>query len=591
MLRLAAATSVALLIALSAVLPAQQGRRVDDVALREAGTSDEWLTYGLDQAETRFSRLSQIHAGNVWRLAPQWAFELGSGGGGQEATPLVWNGTIFVITNWSVVIAIDARTGFERWRQDPLVDQAAVRPEICCGVVNRGLAIYRRRIIAPVIDGRLRALDPDNGAVLWETRVAFPHEHYTITMAPRIANGKVIIGVSGSDRPTRGFFDAYDANTGRRVWRFHTVPGDPSKPFENAAMQKAAATWDSDWWTRGGGGAVWDGMAYDPVLRLVYVGTGNAMPWAMQHRSSRDKDNLYTASILAVEVETGRLRWHYQAVPGDTWDFDSVQHLILADLRLSRRPRKVLMQANKNGFYYVIDRTTGEFVSAAPFARVTWASGIDPSRGRPLVNEEAYYGAEPIALSPGPGGAHNWAPMSFNPMTGLTYIPTTTAGSFTYAAAPVLDLRPERMTGILLPAPPPKLPSPPAIGPPPIDGPGNRGALVAWDPFRQQMRWRTPGGGSIGGGTLTTAGNLVFQTLGNGRLLAYSADAGEKLLELDTGLASGMGPPITYRLDGRQFVAMLGGGMPGPGNNPPVSPRLMVYALAPTYAVPRAAVP
>jgi quinohemoprotein ethanol dehydrogenase len=581
--------AVAIAAGLSSLLLGQQAPRVDDAALRRVATgSDDWLSYGLDQAETRFSRLTQINKGNVGRLAAAWSFPLGSGGGNQEATPLVWNGTLYLITNWSVVIAVDARTGLERWRHDPVVDRIAVRPEICCGIVNRGLAIYRGRIIAPVIDGRLQALDAEHGALVWESRVAHPQDHYTITMAPRIAAGRVIIGASGSDRPTRGFFDAYDADTGRFAWRFHTVPGDPSKPFESTAMKKAAETWDNQWWTRGGGGAVWDGLAYDPSLGLVYVGTGNAMPWAQTHRSSRGRDNLYTASILAVEVATGRLRWHYQVVPGDTWDFDSVQHLILADLRIDRRSQKVIMQANKNGFYYVLDRVTGQFMSAAPFARVSWARGIDPRTGRPIVNEEAYYGTEATPISPGPGGAHNWAPMSFNPGTGLTYVPTTTLSSFSYAAEPVLDSQPGRSTGIVLPAPAPQRPAPPAIGPAPVEGPGNRGALVAWDPMRQQMRWRAPGGGAIGGGTLTTAANLVFQTLSTGRLLAYTADGGEKLLDLDTGLRSGMGPPITYRIDGRQYIAVMGNvGAAGGGT----SPELQTFAVPPSVAVPRIAVP
>ena len=334
-----------------------QGRRVDDAALKHAGeTGSEWLSYGLNQAETRFSPLNQINTANVSRLGLAGPTTSDRGGGGQEATPLVWNGTVYGITNWSVVFAVDARTGKERWRWDPEVNQTAVRPKICCGVVNRGLAIYQGMIIAPVIDGRLQALDAETGKVVWEARVAYPQDHYTITMAPRIAKGKVIIGASGGDRPTRGFFAAYDAATGRRAWRFYTVPGDPSKPFENAAMKKAADTWDGEWWKLGGGGAVWDGMAYDPEADLVYVGTGNAEPWPLQLRSSKGKDNLYVCSILAVDVDTGELKWHYQVVPGDIWDFDSVQHLILADLKIDGRARKVIMQANKNGFYYVIDR-------------------------------------------------------------------------------------------------------------------------------------------------------------------------------------------------------------------------------------------
>jgi quinohemoprotein ethanol dehydrogenase len=576
-----------LTLAVSAAVIAGQGARVTDLPSRRAAANDGWVTYGLDEAETRYSRVADINTSNVGQLARVWSFDLGSGGGAQEATPLVSNGVIYVITNWSVVIAVDARTGLEIWRSDPAVDRFAVRPVICCGVVNRGLAIYRNLIIAPVIDGRLRALRAADGELVWESRVGHPADHYTITMAPRIAGTKVIIGVSGSDRPSRGFFDAYDPVNGERAWRFYTVPGDPSKPFENDAMKKAATTWDREWWTRGGGGAVWDGMAYDPMLQLVYIGTGNAEPWAYQLRSSRGKDNLYVASILAVEINTGQLRWHYQAVPGDNWDFDSVQQLILADLRIDRRRRRVIMQANKNGFYYVLDRVTGRFISATPFAEITWAQGVNPKTGRPIVNEAAYYGVDAVRIAPGPAGAHNWSPMSFNPRTGLAYVPTSTGSSFAYAAEVFFNPLPGRMTGIIVPPPIPQRASPPAIGPVPLAGSAGRGALVAWDPVRQRMQWRRPGGGGIGGGTLTTAGNLVFQVLSDGRLMAYSADKGDKLLELPTGLRSGMGPAITYRLDGRQYIALMGGvgtvssgANAGPGNQAtPFSPKLMTFVV------------
>ena len=485
------------------------------------------------------------------------------------------------------MFAVDARTGKEIWRWDPEVNQAAVRPEICCGVVNRGLAIYKGLIIAPVIDGRLQALDAETGKVVWEARVAFPQDHYTITMAPRIAKGKVIIGVSGGDRPTRGFFDAYDAATGRRAWRFYTVPGDPSKPFENAAMKKAAETWDGDWWKNGGGGAVWDGMAYDPEAELVYVGTGNAEPWAQQLRTAKDKDNLYVCSILAVDVDTGELKWHYQVVPGDNWDFDSVQHLMLADLTINGRPRKVIMQANKNAFFYVIDRITGQFISAQPFSQVTWAKGIDQKTGRPIVNPRGVLRHRRRSRSRRAAAARTTGRRcrSIRSPGWSTSRPRPTTASPT-RPKPKFDPQPGRMTGTVRPRRPPTRPPPPAIGPEPIEGPGGRGALVAWDPVAQQMRWRQPGGGGIGGGTHDDGGNLVFQTVNDGRLLAYSADKGEKLLEIQTGLRSGMGPPITYRLDGKQYVALMGGvgsagaGNAGPGNSAtPFSPKLLTFVL------------
>jgi len=556
-----------------------QTRRVDDLALKNAGkTGEEWLTYGLTPGETRYSPLKQIDTSNVSRLGMAWSYEVGPGGGNQEGTPLFWNGNLYAITNWSVVYSVNARTGKERWRWDPEVNQTAVRPKICCGVVNRGVAIYQGKIIAPVIDGRLQALDAETGKPIWEARVAFPQDNYTITMAPRIAKGKVIVGVSGAEYPVRGFFAAYDANTGQFAWRFYTIPGDPSKPFERPEMKKAAETWSGDWWKLGGGGTVWDGVAYDPDTNLVFVGTGNGGPWPEELRKSKGKDNLFVCSILAVNVDTGDLKWYYQNTPGDSWDFDSVQGFILADMTINGRSRRVIMQANKNGFYYVLDRVTGSFISAQPFATVTWAKGIDPETGRPIINPEAHYdnGGGTVTVQPGAGGGHNWSPMSYNPGSGLVYIPTSTTSSGTYTVDPNFTYVPGRSnTGLLRgnrgggggapagdnrgAAPQPATPAKtlPAIGPTPPEG--QRGMLVAWDPVTQKERWRTPGGGGIGGGTVTTAGNLVFQVINDGRLMAYSADKGEKLLEIQTGLRGGMGPPITFMLDGKQYVALAGG--------------------------------
>jgi quinohemoprotein ethanol dehydrogenase len=587
--------SFLLLLSLISTTPCAfgQARRVDDLALRNSGKSgDEWLSYGLTPGETRYSPLSQINATNVSKLVPAWSYDLGTGGGNQEATPLVWNGTIYSITNWSVVFALDARTGKERWRWDPEVSQATLRAKICCGVVNRGVAIYQGKIIAPIIDGRLEALDAETGKPVWEARVSYPQDNYTLTMAPRIAKGKVIIGVAGAELLVRGYFDAYDANTGARAWRFYTVPGDPSKPFENPALKKAAETWSGDWWKLGGGGSVWDGMAYDPEADLFYVGTGNGGPWPEELRKSTGKDNLYVASILAVKPETGELKWHFQAVPGDSWDYDSVQQMILADITVKGKPRKVIMQANKDGFYYVLDRVTGAFISGQPFSQVTWAKGLDEVTGRPIINPEAHYGVDSVTLTPGPGGAHNWSPMSFNPTTGLVYIPTSTLSTMTFAVDRNFTPKPGVSNLGLLPAarnsagtagtPNKTVPPPPAIGP--AAGDGQRRALVAWDPATQQERWRAPEGGSIGGGTVTTAGNLVFQVTPDGRLIAYSADKGEKLLEIQTDLKGGMGPPITWQLDGKQYVTLAGG-------TGKIIPRYANAVTAPGASTPGTAAP
>ena len=613
---------------------AQQERPVNDAALRAAGTTgEEWLTYGLDLGEKRFSPLTQINTANVGRLGLAWSYDLpgtfgnAPGGGNQEATPLMWNGTLYAITTWSVVFAVDARTGKEIWTWDPQVNRAAVQPKICCGIVNRGVAIYEGKIIAPIIDGRLVALDAKTGKPVWEARVAYPQEQYTLTMAPRIAKGKVIIGGSGAEYPVRGFVDAYSATTGQRAWRFYTVPGDPSKGFENDAMRKAAETWSGEWWKMGGGGTVWDSLAYDPDADLIYFGTGNGGPWPEPLRGSKGKDNLYVCSIIALRPDSGEMRWYYQVVPGDSWDYDSTQQLILADVTINRQRRRVIMQANKNGFYYVLDRITGTLVSAAPFAALNWSLGIDVESGRPIVRPEAYYGSsQPVTITPGAIGAHNWSPMSFNPQTGLVYIPSSQGTSTTFTVNSDFEYREgARNTGTgrgggrgvapaepaaAVPAPAGPAPLvPPSIGPT-RDG-GRGGILVAWDPIAQQERWHRPGGGSTGGGTLTTAGNLVFQVVGDGRLLAYSADAGQQLQDIQTGQRSGMGPPMTYSIDGRQYVTLMGGrgagvppapaggraGAPGAAQGPApatggaapavgVPPRMLTFVLDGTGRLP-----
>lgn len=566
---------------------------VNAEVLKSAGTPADklqgsWLSYGHSQNETRYSALKQIDTSNVKQLGLAWSYVAGAGGGNQEGTPLVWNDTLYGITTWSVVFAVDARSGKELWRWDPEINQTAVRPKICCGIVNRGMALYNGTIIAPANDGRLFALDALTGKPVWESRVAYPQDLYTITMAPRIAGDKVIVGVSGGDKPTRGFVDAYEAATGRRVWRFYTVPGDPAKGFENDAMRAAAKTWGGEFYKNGGGGAVWDGVAYDPEMNLVYVGTGNAEPWVQKFRGKTNVDNLYTCSILALDVNTGQLKWHYQTVPNDNWDFDSVQQLMILNLQINGRQRKVITQAAKNGFFYVLDRGTGKFISAAPFVKVNWATGFD-EKGRPMVNPEAYYDLEGVEIFPTGGGAHNWSPMSFNPGTGLVYIPASYM-PFPYQAT--AELKPGttgyvRPTGELR-----KITK--TMGP---NAPDNvRAGLQAWDPVNQKLVWRGDGGGGIGGGTVTTAGNLVFQVTNDGLFRAYSADKGEKLYEIQTG-RTGMGPPITYESGGKQYVAFIGGlGRPanvvGPNDakidNPPM---LFVFAVDGKAEMPKPAPP
>jgi len=533
----------------------------NDAALALAGRSaHEWLTYGRDYAETRFSPLDQINEQTVSRLGLAWSYETGSVRG-HEATPLVKDGVLYATTSWSNVFALDARTGEQLWYWDSKADRAR-GSRACCDVVNRGVALYDGKVYVGVIDGRLVALDQKTGEPVWDVQTTPVDQPYTITGAPRIADGKVIIGNGGAELGVRGFVSAYDAQTGELVWRFYTVPGDPSKPFESKALEEAAKTWTGEWWTMGGGGTVWDSIVYDPEARLVYVGTGNGSPWNQHVRSPGGGDNLYLASILALDVDTGELVWHYQTTPGDTWDYTAVQPLMLADLTIDGRERKVIMQAPKNGFFYVLDRLTGELLSAEAYTRVTWAKGIDLETGRPIETSHARFGDRVTMISPGPGGGHNWHPMSFNPATGLVYIPAYES-SFGYVADADFEFRPRAWNVAI------DLAASMGVGGRPAlpaseyeEGTGeSAGApsfLLAWDPVAQQARWRVPYDGETGGGTLTTAGNLVFQGTNTGRFIAYRASDGEKLWEIDLGQGI-IAAPSTYMLDGKQYLSVLSG--------------------------------
>lgn len=558
---------------------------VDDAALAGAAASgEEWLTYGRDYAETRFSPLDEIHDENVERLGLAWHYDTGSVRG-LEATPLVADGVLYATTSWSDVFALDARTGRELWRWDARADRER-GARACCDVVNRGVALYEGRVYVGVIDGRLAALDAGSGEVLWDVQTTDPDAPYTITGAPRVVAGNVVIGNGGAELGVRGYVSAYDAETGEMQWRFYTVPGNPAEPFESPALEAAAETWTGEWWKMGGGGTAWDAFAYDPEAGLLYVGTGNGAPWNRDIRSPGGGDNLYLSSILALDADSGDLVWHYQTTPGDTWDYTAVQQLTLAELEIDGAQRRVVMQAPKNGFFYVLDRLTGELLSAEPYAHVTWASGVDMKTGRPVETAHARYDRAVTNISPGPGGAHNWQPMSFNPRTGLVYIPANES-SFAYARDQRFEYLPRAWNlGVDL-GTRASVPQRPAAEY--EQGTGERvgapGSLLAWDPSAAQARWRVDYESGPNGGTLTTAGNLVFHGTADGRFIAYSADRGEKLWEADLGV-SVMAAPSTYEIDGTQYVSVLagwGGAVAQFGTNPTgeykAEGRLWTFAL------------
>jgi quinohemoprotein ethanol dehydrogenase len=540
---------------------AQQGKSqrpaaasVTDAQIVNADSQPEnWLTYGRTYNEQRFSPLHSIDDHNANRLGLAWYFDLDTHRG-QEATPIVVDGVMYFSTAWSKVFALNAATGALLWSYDPEVPREW-GAKACCDVVNRGVAVWHGKIYIGTLDGRLIALDAPTGRVVWERLTIDPHWRYTITGAPRIVKGRVVIGNGGAEFGVRGYVSAYDAQTGKLAWRFYTVPGNPTKPFEQPILAKAAKTWTGEWWKIGGGGTVWDAIVYDPELDLLYIGVGNGGPWNEKYRSPKGGANLLTCSVVALKPDTGEYVWHYQEDPADDWDYDSAEQMILADLPIDGQRRKVLLHAPKNGFFYVIDRETGALISAKPFAFINWATGIDLKTGRPIESPTARYPhVNSPPTIPGPLGAHSWQPMSYSPLTGLTYIPVNEVG-FNYKSEADFEFKDSALNfGIDMVAA--GMPQDAKVKKAILDS--VKGKLVAWDPVQQKQRWAVERPGPWNGGTLATARNLVFEGTAAGRFEAYRADSGEKVWSFDaqTGVIAG---PVTYSVHGDQYIAVLAG--------------------------------
>jgi quinohemoprotein ethanol dehydrogenase len=533
---------------------------VDTARISAASAADEWLTYGGTYDEQRHSKLDKINKENVSQLGVAWTYDLATNRG-VESTPIVVDGVMYVTSAWSVVYALDAKTGAEKWVYDPAVDRA-VGVKACCDVVNRGVAVYDGKVYVGVIDGRLEALNAETGEVVWSKVTVDQTKPYTITGAPRVVNGKVLIGNGGAELGVRGYLSAYDTSSGDLVWRFYTVPNPAKQPdgaaSDDAFVKVGNVTWGDEgaWTTDGGGGTVWDSIVYDEVNNQIIFGVGNGSPWNRKFRDPSGGDNLFLSSIMAVDAETGTYKWHFQTTPGDNWDYTATQTIILADLPLGEggAKRRVAMQAPKNGFFYVVDAATGKYISGDAYVPVNWATGLD-ANGRPIEVAAARYAKEPFQQTPGPLGGHNWQPMAYNPDLGLAYIPAQEIPQ-AYAEDPRFASRPTGWnTGIDFSA------GVPPIAPPEVAKmlrASLKGRLIAWDPVARKPRWSVEHENAWNGGVLSTAGGLVFQGRLTGDFSAFDAATGDKLwtYQLKSGGASG---PGTYMIDGEQYVTITTG--------------------------------
>ena len=588
------------LLCTAAMLVAGCGRNTDSAAEYPTGSAavnekrliannepGSWLSIGRGYQEQRFSPLDAVNDKNVSGLGLAWFADIDTERG-QESTPIVVDAVMYLTTAWSMVKAFDIRTGQKLWEYDPGVAKNKAA-DACCDVVNRGVAAWNGKLYLGALDGRLISLDAKTGKELWSVQTTDTSLPYTITGVPRIVKGKVIIGNGGAEYRVRGYVTAYDAESGQQLWRWWTVPGDPSKPYEQPELAEAAKTWKGDlYWQIGGGGTVWDGMVYDSDLDTLYIGTGNGNPWNQKFRSPGGGDNLYLASIVALDPSTGKYKWHYQTTPGETWDYTATQPLMIADLPYPQGKRRVIMQAPKNGFFYVLDAKTGELLSAEKFAPLTWATHVDMKTGRPVEVPEARYDItdKPVIVSPGALGMHNWHPMAYSPQSGYVYIPVQISNAG-YASPKEFKINMQGTnTGTDFAG------AAALFNQPGAPRRGNiESYILAWDPIAAKEVWRVPNEVYGSSGILATAGNLIFSGNHKGEFNAYNATTGEKLWTAPTQ-ARVVAAASTYLVDGEQHIALLVGarGLPSEQKRTNAlsanNSRLLVFKVGGTASLP-----
>jgi len=569
--------AVALVIAGSCShAPSSTPMAQDNDRLSDRSGGADWAGYGRTYGEQHFSPLSTINTKTVGRLGLAWSMDLPPGN--PATIPLEVGGTLYFASGLNIVHAVDAASGRLLWTYDPKVPAVAGR-KLRQGWGSRGIGYWDGKIYTGTGDGRLIAIDAKTGTLVWSVMTVDPNDGRYITGAPRLFDGKVIIGHGGSDTAsTRGYVTTYDAETGKQLWRFYIVPGNPADGFENSAQAMAAKTWAGQWWKYGGGGAAWNAFTYDAGTDTILIGTGNGAPWNRRVRSADRGDNLFLCSIVALDAKTGAYKWHYQVNPGESWDYNAAMDMHLADLTIDGRPRKVVITAPKNGFLYVIDRTDGKLVSATRIAKVTWAIGIDPKSGQPIDTPgNRYPNGKPFELWPSNVGAHSWMPSAFSPKSGLVYIPLLERGAI-YSDAGIDAKTWTRATGNAEDF---------AVSITPVSGDplNNTSWLLAFDPVARKAMWKLQTASAWNGGILATGGDLVFQGQITGEFDAYDALSGRKLWRFGAQ-APIIAAPITYAIGGRQYVTILVGIGTSPGGVGPVAfdyysqaRRVLTFAL------------